>query len=650
MLVSHQERPRELKWYHAGPMLYGDWGTSRFYVLGLAFYYSLHASFYYVLGVCALVAAVGWAYTIVCRSYPDGGGVYSAARHTSRNLAVVGALLLFADYIITASLSAIEGMHYFGLPDVWVPICAISAIALVGIINYIGPRKAGTFALIVAMGTLVMTLVLLVFAIPHLPAGWANIHKPSPNLGHDWLMLVNVVLALSGVEAVANMTGIMVEPVGRTSKKSIIPVLLEVVVLNLVFAVAINAIPALPGVNISREPAFRMDEARQAAQDERDDISSRARHNPAYAPILAQQQVKIDNMPKPTQDDLSMKNAVLRFMGLKFVGSWYAWAAGIVFGLLLLSAVNTAVGAMVSIQYVMSRDRELPHWFTRLNWFGVPWIALLPAVGLPILILCFVTNLEQLADLYAIGVVGAITINLGSCSTNRQLPLKLFERLGMGLLAVILLAIELTLAYDEPHALYFASAVLVVGLGMRLATKRYPTWKAKWMNRKLPAAAPVEALPTGAPTVTAAGTPAEELDMTKPHLLVATRGGKRLLDFSAKYAQQTGAILFILYIRQINVIPTGTFAPPTIDEDPEAQRVFQMAADVCKELGVPMVPIYVISPDVPYTILDFAATYNVQAVLMGVSRVGTLMRALRGDVISAVADQLPPDIPLLIHA
>jgi nucleotide-binding universal stress UspA family protein len=58
----------------------------------------------------------------------------------------------------------------------------------------------------------------------------------------------------------------------------------------------------------------------------------------------------------------------------------------------------------------------------------------------------------------------------------------------------------------------------------------------------------------------------------------------------------------------------------------------------------------VISPDVAYTILDFAATYNAQAVLMGVSRVGTLMRALRGDVITAVADHLPQDIPLLIHA
>ncbi|MGC4076061.1 MAG: hypothetical protein QM702_03325 [Rubrivivax sp.] len=33
-------------------------------------------------------------------------------------LAVVVALLLFADYTITASLSSLEAFHYFNLPDV----------------------------------------------------------------------------------------------------------------------------------------------------------------------------------------------------------------------------------------------------------------------------------------------------------------------------------------------------------------------------------------------------------------------------------------------------------------------------------------------------------------------------------------------------
>src|SRR3954468_21700104 len=155
MLVSHQERPRELKWYHAGPMLYGDWGTSRFYVLGLAFYFALYSSFWYILCVGILVAAVGWAYTVVCRVYPDGGGVYSAARQISPLLSVIGALLLFADYAVTAALSAFDAMHYMGLEAGFaVKVGACASILLLGFINYIGPKRAGAFALVIAIATL----------------------------------------------------------------------------------------------------------------------------------------------------------------------------------------------------------------------------------------------------------------------------------------------------------------------------------------------------------------------------------------------------------------------------------------------------------------------------------------------------------------
>ena len=76
-MLSTGERPRELHWYHAGPMLFGDWGTSRLYVLGLAFAYTFRASFWYVAAMCGLMIGVGWSYEIICRLFPDGGGVYS---------------------------------------------------------------------------------------------------------------------------------------------------------------------------------------------------------------------------------------------------------------------------------------------------------------------------------------------------------------------------------------------------------------------------------------------------------------------------------------------------------------------------------------------------------------------------------------------
>jgi amino acid transporter len=109
------QRPRNVSWTQAGGLLFGDWGTSRLYVLGLAFFFAGRTSFYLILAMSVLVLAVGWAYTQICRIYPDGGGVYTAARHRSKLLGVVGALLLFADYVVTASLSALDAFHYFGL-------------------------------------------------------------------------------------------------------------------------------------------------------------------------------------------------------------------------------------------------------------------------------------------------------------------------------------------------------------------------------------------------------------------------------------------------------------------------------------------------------------------------------------------------------
>src|SRR3954468_6180495 len=92
-LLSSQ-RPRNVNWFQAGALLFGDWGTSRLYVLGLAFLVAGRSSFWLISAMSLLILFVGWAYAQICRIYPDGGGVYTAAKHRSRLLGVIGALLL----------------------------------------------------------------------------------------------------------------------------------------------------------------------------------------------------------------------------------------------------------------------------------------------------------------------------------------------------------------------------------------------------------------------------------------------------------------------------------------------------------------------------------------------------------------------------
>src|SRR5258708_34936260 len=107
------DRPRNVGWARAGAFLYGDWGTSKAYVIGLAFVAAGFSSFPTILAVCALTGVVGYNYIVICRHFPDGGGVYSAARKQSRLLAVVGALLLGAGLSVTRPMSCLAGTQDF---------------------------------------------------------------------------------------------------------------------------------------------------------------------------------------------------------------------------------------------------------------------------------------------------------------------------------------------------------------------------------------------------------------------------------------------------------------------------------------------------------------------------------------------------------
>src|SRR6266513_4016044 len=110
--TAGMHRPRNLDWKRAAALLYGDWGTSKAYVIGLAFVAAGFSSFPIILAVCVLTGLVGINYIVICRHFPDGGGVYSSARSQGRLLAVGGAFLLVADLTVTAALSGWSALSY----------------------------------------------------------------------------------------------------------------------------------------------------------------------------------------------------------------------------------------------------------------------------------------------------------------------------------------------------------------------------------------------------------------------------------------------------------------------------------------------------------------------------------------------------------
>src|SRR5947208_6310523 len=134
-----------------------------------------------------------------------------------------------------------------------------------------------------------------------------------------------------------------------------------------------------------------------------------------------------------------VRDYMLRYMGEVFVGGAlgaglghaFGFIVSVVFGLLLLSAVNTAIVDLITIQFLMARDREMPAIFQKLNRWGVPGYGMALATVVPVLLVVLVKDMVGLADLYAVGVVGAIATNLGASATDPKLAVKRWERVLM---------------------------------------------------------------------------------------------------------------------------------------------------------------------------------------------------------------------------
>src|ERR1700677_5168258 len=151
IVAGNTRRPRNLDSPRAAAILYGDWGTSKAYVIGLAFAVGGYGSFWLIAAMCILTALVGVNYMAICRHYPDGGGVYASVRHRSEIVSIVGAFLLIADYIVTAALSALSAFDYlrFSHPEYW----AAAAILVIGLLNILGPRHTGGLAFLISVPT-----------------------------------------------------------------------------------------------------------------------------------------------------------------------------------------------------------------------------------------------------------------------------------------------------------------------------------------------------------------------------------------------------------------------------------------------------------------------------------------------------------------
>ena len=196
---------------------------------------------------------------------------------------------------------------------------------------------------------MVVVVVTIAFSARYL--SFAHLEPRHTDLETVWVQFVGVILALSGVEAIANLTGVMkLDPgatpdrpkVTRTATKAILPVALEVVAGTALLGWAMLSMPKSYG--------------------------SGARGT--------------------QRGHVTFSRPALRFADRRPSGSAgvrnFRWHR---IRLLLVSAVNTAIVALIGVIYMMAQDGEMPRQFARLNKHGVPRIPLIVAVAIPILVL-----------------------------------------------------------------------------------------------------------------------------------------------------------------------------------------------------------------------------------------------------------------------
>src|SRR5881394_2406074 len=606
-------RPRNVDWQRAAALLYGDWGTSKAYVIGAAFLAAAYASLPIILAVCALTGLVGYNYTVVCKQFPDGGGVYSAARLQSRFLAVMGSLLLVADLTVTASLSGWSAMTYFQMPKDHIAAATVGLILFVGAINYFGPKHTGSIAVWLALPTVVVVVLIILISLPHLTL--AYLEPSHKSFARNWSAFVGVILALSGVEAIANLTGVMkLDPgasldkpmVGKTARKAILIVALEVVVGTALLGWAM----------VSLDPDAK----------------------PVVSAASDMKQLLIDRW----EDMLAV--LAEQYGGMTFgpvFGKIFGFATAIIVGLLLLSAVNTAVGALIGLLYLLARDGEMPRPLARLNSHGVPCVPLFIATLLPVLVVGFSPDQQSLMELYAIGVVGAITVNLGSCAFNRTLKMLWYERGLMAVTFVVLFAVEMTLAKTKPNALFFIICILISGFTLRGVAQRHAGLRTITVSREVAAAVAPESIPDFRINLN----PGQAI-------LVAARGMTPVLRFALEEARLRKGILYVLFVKELAVAlpgPLENTERPRWQDDPQAGKIMYAMLEQGRQNEVQVIPLFAISENPAASILDLSATLGIDILMLGSPHRNKLVSLLKGNVVTEVARNLPENIQLVIH-
>jgi amino acid transporter len=602
---------RQLTWMLAWAVVFCDIGTSVYYVPGILYETVGNLAPLFVTLTTGGFILLSMKYAEIAWRNPEGGGVVTiTTKAFTPRWGCLGGMLITVDYFLTSAISSTSGFYYLasvltGL-EPYIAELAAAGLVMLALVNIIGIRESATMALFMAVAALAVNLVVIGVVSWHLgPSGMVALVRalPSPHelSVKQWLVgFGSAWLAFSGLESISQLSPAMMEPLRRTTRRTMIAVVVTIVLTS----------PLLTLFSIGV-----LSDATKAAGAEH---------------FISELGAVAGGWP--------LKLAVV------------ATAAS-----LLLFAANTAIIGGYHVFIALAGAGFLPRIVTRRNiQFGTPHIAVLIATAVPVaIVLATRGHMVLLGDMYAFGLLGAFTLSSVSVDVLRWRRQRRGPVFWIGVFtSVMVLTAWVVNLFAKPLATYFGGGVTALGMLIAIGMQegvytelfyRIPL-VARLASRTIAAAERMAEEVRG--TVSLAQ--ALELRALYPSsTLMAIRGRNPWLvrEAAARVKGRGQNAIYCIFVEERPGLFTGD-----VPEQPNEEGVESLtgAMEEAERHGVELVPIWTVSHSAAEAIARAADALGVDGVMVGVSRRSAIYHLLRGHVVKGLASRLPRNCHLIL--
>ena len=332
------------------------------------------------LVTAAVLWATGWLYDY---EHDPFGPIKKRSLGTP-GIGTLAAILATASLVFTALLVVFSrSLSKLGPGSPFViAVITVVIICVLGWLNWRGIQESANVSAVAAIAALVSDLFILALIAIHVPLGTIGDIFRAVFSGHSLNGLTvltgfaGAFLAFSGLESISQLSPVMRVPRNKTVTAA----------LTLVFITVGVTSPLLTlfSTVLLTDPQF---------------------HHLLVHPAFG---VQVD------------PNSFISELAGAFGGPLLSVATAVTAAALLIFACNTAIIGAYHVFVALSRMRFFPRVIELTDEFGTPFISIILAMGIPILVLLFAQgSVVLLGDLYAFGLLGAFSLTCLSLDVIR---------------------------------------------------------------------------------------------------------------------------------------------------------------------------------------------------------------------------------------